>query len=344
MRISDIFETKTISTYSTHLSTIVGILALALTISFAPGPDKESISEIIKIVTATLIAGIVVLLVIAKIIRWRKSEKLKVATYFEKLVSDHPILTNEEIANIDINNLPVDKLFFLNRIQTEEKHGLYWLSSWLGAGGPEINSDKSKCSKVENIIVKDNYFDEIYGRIPIVETSFDGGKIIKAFKFKFQHIENGFWCAVIHGKKGKPNINAWEESTIDISSSQYLQFYAKTVETYNTPDNVPQEGAVDSPKIKKEINIYVRIEDNNRISTDGVIIKVPSRWKKFKIPISKFLIDYDLVEDYHEYVKEYIFNSKRVFDEKTMMQVMFGCSSKMPSEDGTILIYDLKFV
>lgn len=219
----------------------------------------------------------------------------------------------EAIDNISVSDFNDPDRACLNRFQEDEE--LYWPSSWIGAASGDV---------VENVIIKDDRKNgDLQGKVPIVSVS-GAGNAKYALKLRFNHKENGWWTAVIHGTSGKPSNKMWSKNTLDLSVDGHLQFTAKSN--------------------KEKLDLYIRFEDIRKTSSNAVIISVNQDWNEYRIPISKFEINKDLSYDSNYYLEHLINTDGADFDIAQVMQIDFGYSEKMKQQEGEILICDLKIV
>lgn len=238
---------------------------------------------------------------------------LKRFKFFTKL----PTLKLNKIRN-NINPDYVNEIdkACLNRYKKTYSDGdRYWPSSWLGCSSNDL---------IDNVIIEDyNENRDLRGKIPVKDVTREN-KVQDGLRIKFNHKKGGWWTAILHGKFGKPSEKMWSRNSFNICNTKFLSLYGKS--KYST------------------LNIYIRFEDISKNSSNGVIIKIDTDWKKYEIPTSKFLTNRDLYKDENFYLSDLINNNESYFDFTEVQQIDFGCSEKMDSQNGEIYLCDIKLI
>lgn len=219
------------------------------------------------------------------------------------------------MSELNVDKITGRDIACLNRFNIEYSAGtLFWPSSWIGA---------STNNKVDNVIVEDDREQNDYkGKIPVDVFSVESKKRY-GIRLKFQHNKGEWWTAVLHGKFGKPSQQIWSRNTLNLDVVKTISFLGKSN--------------------KEKLEIYIRFEDIRNNSSNGVIIEIKDSWKIYEIPISKFLKSRELAYDVNFYLMDIIKKNTSDFDTTQVQQIDFGCSDPMHTQEGEILLCDMKF-
>lgn len=213
----------------------------------------------------------------------------------------------------------------------------FWLSSWLGADGQDL---------VQNVIVPEGVHN-VAGRIPVLKHDFfEPTWEIFALQLDFKHVYNNHscWWAALHGLNGRYSLGRWDKEVVNVDLARNLKFFAKAINVCQSPKLGKDGEQVENGNDIHDLLIYIRLEDKQRNPSNGSVVRISNYWKPYEIPIGKFFTSPELSFDMHRYADENTTVDKgKVFDPENVMQIVVGNTSKMPSQEGRIVLYNIRF-
>ncbi|MBO0950594.1 hypothetical protein [Fibrella forsythiae] len=329
---------------SDNLNTIIGFVIglVGIGISVITGYLSYKVAkEAEKPIYTTVLLNCFILIIIITIIlligllffRYYILQKKQFVKSYRKF-NNQKVLSKADLKGVDVKKLTnYDEINSLSRIQNENVSYDFWQSSWFGGECENVQVE----DKVNSTVIReanDNGNGEHFaGKVPVTSVIVDG-KNKHVLDIKYEHYLGGAWYAAIHGVKGRPSMADWEVNTKDILKSQYVTFFARAPQTKVPP-------TADKNNISRCPLIYVRFEDSGNKTSNLVVVKVPTEWEYFEIPLYKFIHKPELYYDWQMFTEEKAINELDQFRPDKVMQIMFGNSERMPSQAGSLQIRDI---